>query len=102
MPTKDFHTEKFTKGSRTFFFDVKKDSTGGLYLKISCSEKSNAGFEHHRVIVFEEDLLEFVYAVKKSTAEIQKLKQYPPTTQKLRKVKRQGHFPYDSNFKQTL
>ncbi|RZJ30122.1 MAG: DUF3276 family protein [Flavobacterium sp.] len=84
MPTKDLHTEKISRGSRTYFFDVKKSVNDGLYLKMSCSQKSHDGFEHFRLIVFERDILEFVAAVRKSAGEIQKLKQQPATVRKLR------------------
>jgi len=87
MPTQDIHTEKIVRGSRTYFFDVKKSSNDGLYLKMSCSQKTSAGFEHFRLIVFEPDLLEFLGALKKSTAEIQKLKYGPSKARKLRPMK---------------
>jgi hypothetical protein len=74
MPSKDLHTDKLAKGPRTYFFDIKKCSNNGLYLKMSCSEKKRTGFEHHRLIIFEEDLSAFVATLKKSAAEFEKLK----------------------------
>lgn len=87
MPTEDIHTEKISHRSRTYFFDVKKSSNDGLYLKMSCSQKSRTGFEHYRLIVFEEDLAAFAAALRKSAAEIQKIKQQPTVAHKLKPLK---------------
>lgn len=87
MPTGDIHTEKIAKGSRTYFFDIKKSSNDALYLKMSCSQKTRTGFEHYRLIVFEEDLAPFLAALKKSNAEIQKLKQQPAAAKKRKSSK---------------
>lgn len=76
MPTKDLHTQKLSRSSRTYFFDIKKSSNGELYLKISCSQKTNGKFEHYRLIVFEQDILDFQFALKNSVAGIQKLRQH--------------------------
>lgn len=47
-------------GSRTYFFDVKKASTGILYLDINESKKKSDGtFERHSVMVFPEDIKHF-------------------------------------------
>lgn len=47
-------------GSRTYFFDVKKASTGKLYLDINESKKKPDGtFERHSVMVFPEDIKQF-------------------------------------------
>jgi hypothetical protein len=87
MPTKDLHTERISKGSRTYFFDIKKSGNDGLYLKMSCSQKTDAGFEHYRIIVFDRDLLDFVAVLKKSVTEIEKLKQQPGRSLKPRVVR---------------
>jgi hypothetical protein len=47
-------------GKRTYFFDVKKASTGKLYLDINESKKKSDGtFERHSVMVFNDDIKQF-------------------------------------------
>ena len=42
---------------RTYFFNVKENRTGDLFLTLVESKKHGAtGFERHQVIVFEEDI----------------------------------------------
>jgi hypothetical protein len=53
---KELFTEKVTAGSRTYFFDVKESKDGTKYLVISESQQPSSGREHHRVMVFEENL----------------------------------------------
>lgn len=47
-------------GSRTYFFDVKKASTGKLYLDINESKKKSDGtFQRNSVMIFPEDIKHF-------------------------------------------
>lgn len=50
-----------TQGSRTYFFDVKESAKGDKYLLISESRKNTetGKYEHHRVMVFNEDIYSF-------------------------------------------
>jgi hypothetical protein len=66
MTETEIYSDRITKGSRTYFFDIKKSKNGNLYLKISENKRSENGFEHHRLMVFDEDLKDFVEALKKS------------------------------------
>ncbi|CAM3484491.1 hypothetical protein FLLO111716_13605 [Flavobacterium longum] len=72
MP-KDLQTLKLARKSRTYFFDIAR-SSNGLYLRMSCSEKTRTGFDHQRIFVFEEDLAAFMTGIKKSAMELEKLK----------------------------
>ena len=65
MAENEIYSDKITKGSRTYFFDIKKSEKGDLYLKVSESKKTENGYEHHRLMVFDEDLKDFVEALKK-------------------------------------
>ena len=60
-------SEKVSAGSRTYFFDVKQSKDGTRYLVISESRPQEAGHEHHRVMVFEENLDAFCAAFQKAT-----------------------------------
>ena len=59
MNDKEIYSDKITKGKRTYFFDIKKSEQGDLYLKVSESKKTSSGFEHYRLMVFEEDIQDF-------------------------------------------
>jgi len=58
----DFSTH-VRAGSRTYFFDMKQSQDGTRYLVISESRKGDAGYEHHRVMVFDEYLEAFSQAL---------------------------------------
>ncbi len=74
MDREELYIDKITKGSRTYFFDIKKSESGDLYLKISESKKTASGFEHHRLMIFDEDLKDFVETLKKSLTKFKELK----------------------------
>lgn len=52
---------------RTYFFNVKENRHGDLFLNIVESKKhGEEGFERHSVMVFEEDIEEFVESFNKA------------------------------------
>ena len=57
---------------RTYFFNVKQNRTGDVFLNIVESKKrerpdgGEAGFERHSVIVFDEDVPAFVEAFQQA------------------------------------
>jgi hypothetical protein len=54
-------SSKVPSGKRTYFFNVKENRHGDLFLNIVESKKhGEMGFERHSIIVFEEDLERFV------------------------------------------
>jgi hypothetical protein len=69
----EIYSNKITKGSRTYFFDIKKSERGDTYLTISESKKSSSGFEHQRIMIFEEDINDFAELLKKSLVEFRKV-----------------------------
>lgn len=57
----EIFTEKLLLGNRSYFFDLLKTSNGNKYIKISESKRINENkYEHHRIMVFEEDIEKFV------------------------------------------
>ena len=64
----ELFSEKISAGSRTYFFDVKRSKDGVSYLVISESRKVGTDHEHHRVMVFEENLEAFCAGFDKATA----------------------------------
>lgn len=61
-------------GRRTYFFDIKESSSGGLYLKISESKKTDHGFERYRIMIFSEDLDQFADMFQKASRKLSELK----------------------------
>lgn len=68
MPNKrnELFSEKISVGSRTYFFDVKQSIDGTRYLVISESKQVKGDYEHHRVMIFEENLDVFCAAFEKA------------------------------------
>ncbi|MCK4352035.1 DUF3276 family protein [candidate division WOR-3 bacterium] len=59
-------------GKRTYFFDVKESEKGDKYLVISESSQVGEEYKHHRVMVFEEHVKEFNYALQETIKFIEK------------------------------
>jgi len=98
MDDNEIYSDKITKGSRTYFFDIKKSENGNLYLKISESKKTGSGFEHHRLMVFDEDLKDFVETLKKSLTKFKELKEPKDgktySVEKIRETHQQAYLPW--------
>jgi len=100
MQGNEIYSDKITKGLRTYFFDIKKSEKGDLYLKISESKKTASGFEHHRLMIFDEDLKDFVETLKKSLTKFKELKEPKQTdgktysVEKIREKHKQAYLPW--------
>lgn len=98
MDKEELYSDKITKGSRTYFFDIKKSEKGDLYLKISESKKTQIGYEHHRIMIFDEDLEDFVEGLKKSLTKFKELKEPKDgktySVEKIRETHQQAYFPW--------
>ena len=98
MQDNEIYSAKITKGSRTYFFDIKKGEKGDLYLKISESKKTASGFEHHRLMIFDEDLNDFVETLKKSLTKFKELKEPKDgkaySVEKIRERHQQEYLPW--------
>ncbi|MBN2536470.1 MAG: DUF3276 family protein [Spirochaetales bacterium] len=63
----EIFSEKAVSGKRTYFFNVKENRHGDIFLNIVESKKSNnQDFERYSLIVFEEDLDVFLEGFKKA------------------------------------
>ena len=95
MSKEEIYTNKLMKGNRTYFFDIKKSESGDFYLKISESKKTENGYEHHRLMVFDEDFNDFVEALKKSLTKFKQLKA-PKTysVEEIRETHGQAYMPW--------
>jgi hypothetical protein len=100
MNKNEIYTDKLTKGKRTYFFDISKSEQGDLYLKVSESKKTENGFEHHRLIVFEEDIKDFGEVFQKTLTKFKELKEPKQTegkaysVEKIREAHKQAYLPW--------
>jgi len=100
MNNNEIYSNKITKGSRTYFFDIKRSENSGLYLKISESKKTENGFERHCLMVFDEDMDNFVEAFKNSLTKFKELKDPKQTdgkaysVEKIRETHQQAYLPW--------
>ena len=74
----EIFSSKITKGPRTYFFDIRKNERGDYYLTITETKKSFSGndFERRRIMVFEEDMLDFVESLQVTLDELKKYSKY--------------------------
>jgi DNA-directed RNA polymerase specialized sigma24 family protein len=100
MKGNEIYSDKITKGRRTYFFDINKSEKGDLYLKVSESKKTENGFEHHRLIVFEEDIKDFSEAFEKALTKFKEIKEPKQTddkaysVEKIREAHQQAYLPW--------
>jgi len=61
-------SSKVTSGKRTYFFNVKENRAGDLFLNVVESKKQGeeGGFERHSIIIFNEDLSAFLSEFEKA------------------------------------
>ena len=100
MDKEDLYSDKITKGSLTYAFDIKKSEEGDLYLKISESKETQSGSEHQRLLIVDEDFGDFVNALQKSVAAFKKLKASKGgktySLAKIRETHQQAYLPWTS------
>ena len=83
---REIYSIKVSAGRRTYFFDVKESSEGTIYLVISESAKKEESFIHHRVMIFQEHLEEFIEGFK-AAVELAG-KSYKPEIDKYERIRR--------------
>jgi len=69
----DIFSSKITKGSRTYFFDIKQNERREFYMTITESKKSGDEFERRRIMIFEEDIQDFADLFQKTFVEFKRL-----------------------------
>ena len=75
MEHTELYTQKLNRGKRSYFFDIKQTEQKDFYIKITESKKTNNVFEHHRVMVFDEDIEDFMVSFTQCLANYHKLKE---------------------------
>lgn len=75
MGTRDeLYSTKISVGKRTYFFNVKENRHGDLFLNMVESKKDmeSGAFERHSMIVFAEDLPAFMDGLNQAVAFLKK------------------------------
>lgn len=64
----ELFSSRLTVGNRTYFFNVKENRAGDVYLNVVESKKrgADADFERHSIIIFEEDMGGFLAGFDKA------------------------------------
>ena len=63
----EIYSSRASSGKRTYFFNVKENRHGDLFLNIVESKRSaESDFERHSLIVFDEDLDSFLEGFNKA------------------------------------
>lgn len=56
----EVYSGRLSAGTRTYFFNVKENRHGDLFLNLVESKKhGEVGFERHQVVIFEEEMEQF-------------------------------------------
>jgi hypothetical protein len=68
----EVYSSKANTGKRTYFFNVKENRQGDVFLNIVESKKSgDSAFERHSILVFKEDMDPFLKALEEAVRFIQ-------------------------------
>jgi hypothetical protein len=71
----EIFSARTTTGRRTYFFNVKENRTGDVFLNLVESKKnSETDFERHSIIVFKEDLDSFMNTLERAVRFIREAK----------------------------
>ena len=63
----EIFSQRVNRENRTYFFNIKENRRGDLFLAIVESKKLASGeFERHQVMVYEEDLVPFSEGLKEA------------------------------------
>lgn len=73
----EIFSSKVFAGKRTYFFNVKENRYGDLFLALVESRKdiNGEGFERDQIVVYREDLYRFVNGLKEALKEMERLDQ---------------------------
>ena len=100
MEAIEIYSDKITRGSRTYFFDIKESVQGDLYLKISESKNTATGFDHQNIVVFDENIEDFEAILIKTLSKLRTLKNKNTTSdkaysiEKIRDTHKQAYLPW--------
>lgn len=69
----ELFTTKISLDNRTYFFNVKENRTGDVFLQVVESKSTEgADFDRHAIVVFEDDMQKFLQGLENSLGYIEK------------------------------
>ncbi|HNQ98026.1 MAG TPA: DUF3276 family protein, partial [Treponemataceae bacterium] len=69
----ELFTTEVTLDNRTYFFNIKENRTGDVFLQVVESKNAEgAGFDRHAIVVFEDDMQRFLQGLESSLSFIEK------------------------------
>lgn len=69
----ELFTTEVTLDNRTYFFNIKENRTGDVFLQVVESKSSEGtGFDRHAIVVFEDDMQKFLQGLESSLSFIEK------------------------------
>lgn len=69
----ELYTTKISLDNRTYFFNVKENRTGDVFLQVVESKSTEgADFDRHAIVVFEDDMQKFLQGLEGSLGFIEK------------------------------
>jgi hypothetical protein len=77
---KTLYSEQLNKEEKTFFFDIRENKAGNLYLVIKESIRVKDGFSTNSIKIFDESLEKFNAILNKITSKFNELKQQKSKT----------------------
>lgn len=82
----ELFTTSVTLDNRTYFFNVKENRTGDVFLQVVESKsKEGTGFDRHAVVIFEEDMQKFLKGLDDSLSFIEKQRKQRKTRESFKK-----------------
>ncbi len=69
----ELFTTEISLDNRTYFFNVKENRTGDVFLQVVESKNTEgAGFDRHAIVVFEDDMQKFLQGLENTLKFIEK------------------------------
>lgn len=69
----ELYTTEITLDNRTYFFNVKENRTGDVFLQVVESKSlEGPGFDRHAIVVFEDDMQKFLQGLESTLKFIEK------------------------------
>jgi hypothetical protein len=69
----ELFTTEISLDNRTYFFNVKENRTGDVFLQVVESKNTEgAGFDRHAIVVFEDDMQKFLQGLESTLKFIEK------------------------------
>lgn len=89
----ELFTTQITLDNRSYFFNVKENRTGDVFLQIVESKgRDNGDFDRHQIAIFAEDMQKFLQGMDKSLSFIDKNRKEKQKAAKEKKAAKEAKF----------